>query len=116
MGVAQRHGRSGEALAIAYLELAGCHLIARNVKLGGVEVDAVAGDGASQVVVEVKYRGRSDYGGAVAAIDAAKRTRLLRAARVLQLSGARCVRIDVVTVDLSPDGATVRHYRNAVTE
>ena len=116
MGVAQRHGRAGEDLAIAYLELAGCHLIARNVRLGGVEVDAIASDGPSQVVVEVKCRGRPDYGGAVAAIDAAKRARLVRAARALQLSGARCVRIDVVAVDLSAEGATVRHYRNAVTE
>ena len=116
MGVAQTRGRAGEALAIAYLELAGYRLIARNLRLGGVEVDALAGDGPSQVVVEVKCRGRSDYGGAAAAIDAAKRARLLRAARALQLSGARCVRIDVVAVDLSPEGATVRHYRNAVTE
>src|SRR5881409_332106 len=88
MGVAQRRGRAGEDLAIAYLELAGCHVIGRNLKLGGVEVDALASDGAAQVVVEVKLRGRSDFGGAAAAIDAAKRVRLLRAARALQLSGA----------------------------
>ena len=116
MGVAHTRGRAGEALAIAYLELAGCRLIARNLKLGGVEVDALATDGPTQVVVEVKYRGRSDYGGAAAAVDAAKRARLVRAARALQLAGARRVRIDVVAVDLSPEGATVRHYRNAVTE
>lgn len=116
MGVAHTRGRAGEALAIAYLELAGCRVIACNLKLGGVEVDALASDGPAQVVVEVKYRGRSDYGGAAAAVDAAKRARLVRAARALQLAGARRVRIDVVAVDLSPEGATVRHYRNAVTE
>jgi putative endonuclease len=116
MGVANMRGRAGEALAIAYLELAGCRVIARNLRLGGVEVDALAIDGPSQVVVEVKYRGRSDYGGAAAAVDAAKRVRLVRAARALQLAGTRRVRIDVVAVDLSPEGATVRHIRNAVTE
>ena len=116
MGVAQTHGRAGEALAMAYLELAGYQVIARNLRVGGVEVDAVAGDGAAQVVVEVKVRGRSDYGGAAAAIDAAKRVRLLRAARALQRSGDRSVRIDVVAVDLSHEGATLRHYRSAVTE
>jgi putative endonuclease len=116
MGVAHTHGRAGEALAIAYLELAGCRVIARNLKLGGVEVDALVTDGPAQVVVEVKYRGRSDYGGAAAAVDAAKRARLVRAARALQLAGVRRVRIDVVAVDLSPEGAAVRHYRNAVTE
>jgi putative endonuclease len=116
MGVANTRGRAGEALAFAYLELAGCRVIARNLRLGGVEVDALAADGPAQVVVEVKYRGRSDYGGAAAAVDAVKRTRLVRAARALQLTGARRVRIDVVTVELSPEGATVRHYRSAVTE
>lgn len=116
MGVANAHGRAGEAMAMAYLELAGCRVQARNVRLAGVEVDAVAADGPAQVVVEVKYRGRSDYGGAAAAVDAAKRLRLVRAARALQLTGARRVRIDVVAVELTPDGATVRHYRDAVTE
>ena len=116
MGVAQTHGRAGEDLAIAYLELAGCQVIGRNLKLGGVEVDAVARDGPAQVVIEVKYRSRSDYGGAAAAVDAAKRARLLRAAHALQHGGPARVRIDVVAVELSPEGATVRHYRSAVTD
>jgi len=116
MGVANMRGRAGEALAAAYLELAGCRVTARNVRLGGVEVDALATDGPTEVVVEVKVRGRSDYGGAAAAVDGAKRARLVRAARALQLAGARRVRIDVVAVELTPDGATIRHDRNAVTE
>lgn len=116
MGVARSRGMAGEALAIAYLELAGCRVIARNLRLGGVEVDALVGDGPVQVVVEVKVRGRSDYGGAVGAVDHAKRARLVRAARALQQGGARCVRIDVLAVDLTAEGATVRHVRNAVTD
>ena len=116
MGTAGARGRAGETLAIAYLELAGCRVIARNLKLGGVEVDALVGDGPEQVLVEVKVRGRSDYGGATGAIDHAKRARLVRAARALQLGGARFVRIDVLAVDLTAEGATVRHIRNAVTE
>lgn len=116
MGATQVRGRAGETLAIAYLELAGCRVLGRNLRLAGVEVDAVVIDGRAQVVVEVKVRGRSDYGGAAAAIDHVKRARLMRAARALQLSGAPVVRIDVVAVDLSAEGATVRHYRSAVTE
>jgi len=116
MGVASRHGRAGETLAIAYLELAGYRVTGRNLRLGGVEVDALVSDGPAQVVVEVKVRARTDYGGAAAAIDHAKRSRLIRAAHALQQDGARCVRIDVVAVDLSPDGAIVRHIRNAVTD
>lgn len=116
MGLASVRGRAGEALAIAYLELAGCRVIARNRRIAGVEVDALVQDGAAQVVVEVKVRGRADYGGAAAAIDHVKRARLVRAAHALLQEGARCVRIDVVAVDLSPEGATIRHVRSAVTE
>lgn len=116
MGVAQRHGRAGEALVASYLELTGCRVTAQNVRIAGVEVDLVASDGPAQVVVEVKVRSRSDYGGAVAAIDRAKQSRLARAARALQQNGARLVRVDVVAVDIGPEGATIRHYRNAVTE
>jgi Holliday junction resolvase-like predicted endonuclease len=45
-----------------------------------------------------------------------KRARLVRAAHALLQEGARCVRIDVVAVDLSPEGATIRHVRSAVME
>src|SRR5262245_42495062 len=115
MGVTQHHGRAGESLAAAYLELAGCTIHAHNVRLAGVEVDLIVHDGPAQVIVEVKVRGRSDFGGAAEAIDHAKRARLVRAARALEQHGARRVRIDVVTIDLDPEGAAVRHYRNAVT-
>ena len=72
-------------------------------------------EGRETVLVEVTFRSRADYGGAAAAIDAAKRLRLLRAASALVGNGAPRVRIDVVTVDLAPDEARVRHYRGAVT-
>ena len=116
MGMAQARGRAGEALAVAYLELAGFRVTGRNLRLAGVEVDALASDGPARVLVEVKVRGRADFGGAAAAVDHRQRARLVRAAHALQQSGADRVRIDVVAVDVTPEGATVRHYRNAVTE
>ena len=79
-----------------------------------VEVDLVAEDGNTQVVVEVKYRQSSEYGGAALAVDGSKRARLLRAARALEPRGP--VRIDVVAIELTPEGAQVRHYRNAITQ
>ena len=109
-------GRAGEALAAAYLELIGCEIVGRNVRLAGVEIDLLARDVAAQVLVEVKVRGRSDFGGAVMAVDHPKRRRLRRAARALEQSGASWVRIDVIAVELTPEGAAVRHYRNAITD
>ena len=116
MGLTQRLGAAGESLAAAYLELVGCCLISRNQRFGGVEVDLLVGDREARVLVEVKYRGRSDYGGAALAVDHLKRRRLLKAAQALSAQGGGPVRIDVVSVELNADGATVRHYRNAVTE
>jgi putative endonuclease len=114
MGVARDHGAAGEALAAAYLELIGCAVVARNVKLAGVEVDLVADDGGTQVLVEVKTRTRSDYGGAALALGAAQRVRLLRAAATLDRS--RRSRIDLVSIETTADGAGIRHYRSAVSD
>jgi len=130
MGFAQCRGRAGEALAAAYYELLGCEVLARNLKLGGVEVDLLVSDRGTRVLVEVKLRGRSDFGGAALAVDRAKRERLLRAARALQAgagaadararrdarSGCAALRIDVVAIEPMDEGLRLRHYRGAVSE
>jgi putative endonuclease len=115
MGFAQDRGRAGEALAAAYLELVGCHCVARNVRLGGVEVDLVVDDGSSRVLVEVRMRSRGDYGGAAETLDRGKRARLVRAAHALEQQGVRHPRVDVIAIDLTADGATLTHHRNAIT-
>ena len=116
MGITQERGRAGEDLAVAYLQLAGLRIVDRNVRLAGVEVDVVADDGATRVLVEVRLRTRGDFGGAAATVDRRKRDRLVRAARSLEQQGRARLRVDVVAVDLSGDGATLTHYRNAITE
>ncbi len=115
MGSAQDRGRAGEALAAAYLELVGCQLVARNVRLGGVEVDLVVDDGSSRVLVEVRLRSRGDYGGAAETLDQNKRTRLVRAAHALEQQGIAHPRVDVVAIDLCATGARLTHHRNAIT-
>ena len=116
MGMAQDRGRAGEDLAVAYLRLAGLRPVGRNVRLGGVEVDVVADDGATRVLVEVRLRTRGDFGGAAATVDRRKRDRLARAALSLEQQGRSRIRVDVVAVDLDADGARLTHYRNAITE
>ena len=116
MGRAQDRGRAGEALAAAYLELVGLEVLRRNARLAGVEVDLIAREGRTRVVVEVKLRNRSDYGGAAAAVDGAKCARLRRAARGLLAEEDGPVRVDVVAMDLVADGLALRHIRDAVTE
>ena len=116
MAITAARGRAGESLAAAYLELVGFRILERNLRLAGVEIDLLARDGEARVLVEVKMRGRTDYGGAALAVDRGKRMRLLRAARAIEQQCAARVRIDVVAVELAPEGAIVRHYRNGVTD
>ena len=116
MGITQDRGRAGEDLAVAYLALAGLRPVARNVRLGGVEVDVVADDGATRLLVEVRLPTRGDFGGAAATVDRRKRERLVRAARSLEQQGRSRIRVDVVAVDLDADGARLTDYRNAITD
>lgn len=116
MGLAQDRGRAGEAMAAAYFELLGYRVVARNARLGGVEVDLVLQDGGATVVAEVRLRTRGDYGGAAATVDYRKQQRLARAAHALEQQGARRVRVDVVAVDVASNGATLTHYRNVLVE
>jgi len=116
MGAAQDRGRAGEALAAAYLALVGCHFVASNVRLAGVEVDLVVDDGPARVLVEVRLRSRGDYGGAATTLDRVKRQRLVRAARALEQQGVPHPRVDVLAIDLCANGATLTHHRNAITD
>jgi len=114
MGITQSRGASGESLAAAYLELTGCFIEARNVRLAGIEIDLLAREDQTLVLVEVKFRGRRDFGGAAMALGHAQRRRLVRAAEALA-TRSQAVRIDVVAIELDEGGARVRHYRSAVT-
>ncbi len=116
MGRAGQRGASGESLAAIYYELCGASVLARNARLGGCEVDLLVRVRGTLALVEVKLRSAAGFGGAAAAVDARKRARLLRAANVLIAHGEAHVRIDVITIDLEPDGLRLTHYPNAVTE
>ena len=115
MGIGQARGVRGEELAASFFELRGVHVVGRNLRLGGCEVDLLVRSGRTLVLVEVKLRTRSDYGGPAAAVDERKRRRLLQAAGALLARGEPEVRVDVVTIDLEPESLTLRHYPNAVS-
>lgn len=87
----------------------GLTLLERNLHCRGGEIDLVCEDGAVLVMVEVRQRATLDFGGALASVTAAKRRKLLYAARfALQRRPAwrnRRVRFDVIGVDGTPPGA-----------
>ena len=76
-----KRGVEAEAMAAAFLEHKGLRILARNYRCRLGEIDLVAREGDTTVFVEVRSRGSSAFGGAAASITAAKRQRLVKAAR-----------------------------------
>jgi putative endonuclease len=121
---AQRIGDDAEDLVAARLTAAGWTVLARNVRLGRDEVDLVGidpGPPPALVVVEVRRRGRRDFGLAEETLDWHKRACLRRVVGSLLEGGslpdgrplpALPMRVDLVAVDTGPDGRpSVRHHR-----
>lgn len=95
-------GRAAEDAAARLLERLDYRILQRNFRARGGELDAVALDGETLAIVEVRYRARGDYGGGAASITSGKRARIVRAARALIASDPRLARLrarfDVVEV------------------
>lgn len=114
---AMRRGAEAESRALAWLKTRGLKFVARNVRYRCGEIDLVMREGDTLVFVEVRYRNRSDYGGAIESVNAAKRTRIERAVRLYVAAtpgaGKRPLRIDVVAMG---PGESIEWIRNAFEE
>jgi putative endonuclease len=99
-------GAAAEALAARFLEQRGLSIVARNYRCRGGEIDLVAKEGPVLVFVEVRLRRSDAFGGAAASITAAKRRRLVFAARhyLGRLVQEPPCRFDAILLDaLTPD-------------
>ena len=113
----QATGRRGEDLAHRYLERRGMTVVARNWQpsVGQGEIDLVAWEGERLVFVEVKARGRDDFGAPERNVDAEKREAVTRAARnYARRAGVEWerVRFDLVSVVFS-DPPAISHRKDA---
>ena len=117
-------GVEGEARAAAYLEAQGYHIVARNFRTRGGELDIIARYGEWLVFVEVRTRrikrnaSVPHLGHPEDSITPRKQLRLVVMAETY-LDGAPWSgpwRIDVIAVEIWPDGAVARlnHLRDAV--
>lgn len=97
-------GEAAEALAAAFIEGRGLRIIARNYRCRHGELDLIARDGEMLVFIEVRRRSGNAFGGAAASIDAAKREKLLKAARhyLAGLLTAPACRFDAVLLSGEP--------------
>lgn len=109
-------GMRAEELCAELLRKAGLRILARNWRCRLGEIDLVAEEGATLVFAEVRLRRDAAFGDAGESITAAKRARLLAAARLyLAGRGAAECRFDVLLLDqLAP--ARIRWIRNAFGE
>jgi len=106
----QRLGRRGEDLAAAHLAGLGYEIVARNWRCPAGELDIVARQGETLVLVEVRARRSRAFGLPEESITAAKRGRLLACGQYLaaELAWAGVWRIDLVAVEIGPAGDVQR--------
>ena len=102
-----RRGVRGEKLACRFLKRSGYKILLRNFRgRTGGEIDVVCRDKDTLVFVEVKTRGREDFGRPFEAVDREKRKRISRGAlawlRMLDNPDI-LFRFDVVEVVIAAD-------------
>lgn len=113
----QRLGERGEDAAAAFLERAGITVVERNWRCSAGEIDIVALEDRTIVLVEVKTRRTVAKGSPEEAVTPAKRRRYAKLADAyLQSAGLTevTVRFDVIALlVVAQDRALLRHHRNA---
>jgi putative endonuclease len=102
----QALGMRAEQLAASYLEQRGYAILVRNWRRPEGELDLVVGTEGLCVFVEVRSRTGSERGHPLETVDARKRARILRAARMYideERPQAAVFRFDVVGVTFALD-------------
>lgn len=110
-------GRAAEDLAAAHLAGQGLHILARNYRVAGGEIDLIARHGAELVFVEVRSRRSAAFGSAAESVTPSKRRRLLLAAQhYLATLGQRTpppCRFDVISITGTLDAQHLEWLRDA---
>ncbi|HZU82781.1 MAG TPA: YraN family protein [Polyangiaceae bacterium] len=120
---AERHrlGRRAELAVADYLVARGFSVLARNLRLGRLELDVVARRGGLIVVVEVRTRGPGSFERAFESVSRTKRARLARAVerlwreRLARMPSVDRVRIDVAAVTFEEQRTLVEYIEGALS-
>lgn len=106
-------GRMGEQYAAEYLITKGYAILARNWRVGHLEVDIIGMEGDEVVFVEVKTRQGGDVDAAVMAVDMDKQRNLVTASRVfVKASGLvhHRIRYDIIAVNVVDGQPRLTHF------
>jgi putative endonuclease len=113
-GSTVERGAAAEAAAAEYLQTQGLLVLARNLRCRAGELDLVCLHEAVIVIVEVRQRTASGFGGALASVTWRKQRKLIRATEFLRQRQpawrARALRFDVIAVQGRPDGTHEMHW------
>ena len=114
-GFNKKTGNEGEQIACDYLESIGYKILGKNIELGIGEIDILALDRRTVVLVEVKTVKGSGFGLAKDLVRRAKQEKLRNLARILeQKYPRRAIRIDVIGVNMAEDPPDIEHLISAV--
>jgi putative endonuclease len=112
----QKKGQQGELLAAEFLERQGLRIASRNFRCPLGEIDLVAWDQETVVIVEVRSRYSKDFGLAQESVSVGKQQRLTRLGQWYlkqnRLEG-RPARFDVIAIDWSGGEPRITWIPNA---
>lgn len=116
-GYKKEQGKYGEDLACRFLAGLDYEIVDRNYLIRGGEIDIVALDGETTVIVEVKLRGSDDFGTAIESITTSKLHSLVKTCKFYALEKhiQGLLRIDLIAIDFINGRPKIEHIKN-ITE
>ncbi len=108
-------GKKGEEIAARYLAGKGYKILERNWRFGRDEIDIIAKDKETIVIIEVKTRSTDYFGRPEEAVTQRKQEFLIRAAEeyIIQKETDNELRFDIFTVIIEKQKQTIRHIEDA---
>jgi len=109
-------GSAAERAAAEFLRARGYHILERNFRCRGGEIDLIALDGSTLVFVEVKVRRTLSRGAPIEAVTAQKQSRVRAAAQEYLTFCGRVfhrIRFDVISVVQTPRTRELTHLKSA---
>jgi putative endonuclease len=113
-------GRRAERAVEEHLRANGYAILAKNLRLGALEIDLLARRGPLVVIVEVRTRGPGSFVGPFASVTPKKRANLLRAAerlyrtRLASMHDVERLRIDVAGVHFEGERVRIEYAEGAI--
>lgn len=110
-------GGFGENLAVSFLKGLGYKIIGQNVRTRIGEIDILAREGESVVIVEVKTKTTDCFGEGFEMVNHFKKRKLLQLANQLRMQYPQdVVRVDIISINLTTKPPEIKHFICAVEE